>query len=631
MSDLTPDSQLSQRASVALACLTLLAAGTAVYFNSLHAAFVFDDERAIEQNPTIRQLLPLWTVLSPPPEATVAGRPLVNLSLAINMALDQHLFRGGIPSGYLRVVGFHIFNLAVHLLAGLTLFGLVRRTYRDHVSGEGRSATSLALFAALLWTVHPLQTEAVTYTVQRAESMCGLFYLLTLYCTVRGADTRFRSRAWWWYGGAWAACLAGMASKEVMVSAPAILALYDRVFLAPSWREVGKRRWGLYVALAATWLVLAYLVVSAGDRAASAGFGRGVSAWQYAQTQFGVIVHYLRLCFWPRPLVFDYGDHLASTPAEVWPYAGIIAALLAATLVALWRWPKLGFLGVVFFAYLAPSSSVVPIVTQTAAEHRMYLASAAVIVLVVAVVHTPIPRLGDRAASLQRLAACIAAIIAFLLGCQTVARNRDYVSAYRLWQDTVQKNPRSARAHRGLCQALLDAGLPRAAIGEGTRALELHEEPAGYLNRGTAYLAVGELDNALADFDASLKLDPDDARAWYNRGLVHARLGQSRLALDDWSHTIALSPDFAAAWLNRGILYADSSELGKAESDFNRVIELEPRAADAYLYRADVRFRQKRYAPAWDDVEMAEQLGAAVDPAFKRELKRAIRAGDAPQ
>jgi hypothetical protein len=159
---------------LALAPLVVLVlAALATYRNSFASPFVFDDRTSIEENQSIRRLWPLGPVLSPPCNGeTVGGRPLLNLSFALNYAL-----------GGLDVRGYHAANLAIHLAAALLLLGVVRRTLllpglRERFGG---AATPLALAAALLWMVHPLQTESVTYIVQRAESLCGCFYLLTLY------------------------------------------------------------------------------------------------------------------------------------------------------------------------------------------------------------------------------------------------------------------------------------------------------------------------------------------------------------------------------------------------------------------------------------------------------------------
>ena len=272
----------------------------------------------------------------------MVGRPVPNLSLAVNYAI-----------GGLNVEGYHVVNLAIHILAALALFGLVRRTLLLPALVErfGSASTGLALAVALVWALHPLQTESVTYIIQRAEALVGLFYLLTLYCLLRGATS---ARTWVWYAATVGTCAMGMASKEVMVSAPLVAVLYDRLFISGSFKESLRRQWGWYLALAATWAILGLLVYMSLGRGGTAGFNMGMSVWEYARTQFGCIMHYLRLAFWPSPLVLDYGDGTASQAADIIPYAIGVGLLLAATAVALARRPKWGFLGVWFFAILRP-------------------------------------------------------------------------------------------------------------------------------------------------------------------------------------------------------------------------------------------------------------------------------------
>jgi hypothetical protein len=161
----------------------------------------------------------------------------------------------------------------------------------------------------MLWVVHPLQTQSVTYVWQRCESLMGMFYLLTLYCVIR-SDASARAR--WWSAGAVESCALGMASKEVMATAPVVVLLHDRVFLAGSWKELGRRRWGLYAGLAGTWSILAALLLSGVAqegvwRASWLETRQSIPPWSYLLTQAGVITHYLRLAFWQDPLCLDYG------------------------------------------------------------------------------------------------------------------------------------------------------------------------------------------------------------------------------------------------------------------------------------------------------------------------------------
>ncbi len=242
-----------------------------------------------------------------------------------------------------------------------------------------------------MWVVHPLQTAAVTYVVQRVESLMGLFYLLTLYCAIRAGEG---SRAGWWAAAAVASCAAGMATKESMVTAPVLVALWDWLFGSRPDGQPSRVRWGLIGSLAATWVLLGYLV-SQQFRGPSINLAPA-TIWLYARTQAEVIVHYLRLAFFPAPLVFLYDWPL--TPAPLWMawQAALLIALAALTVAGIVKRHPASFLGAWFFLILAPSSSVLPIVSEVAAEHRMYLPLAAVVAAIVMGAHLAGMRLMGR-------------------------------------------------------------------------------------------------------------------------------------------------------------------------------------------------------------------------------------------
>jgi hypothetical protein len=253
----------ANRAAIAAGVIVL--AAVCANLNSLSVPFLFDDTRAITDNPTIRHLGALRAVLSPPHDGSaVMGRPLVNITLAINYAI-----------GGTSVYGYHVFNLLLHICTGLALFGVARRTLLQPVltARFGPIATEVALAVSLLWTLHPLQTESVTCVVQRTELLVGLFYVLTLYGFVRSTE---RGAALDWAPLAVASCVLGMASKEVMVTAPLMVLLYDRTFVAGSFRGAWRTRRTFYCFLGGTWLLLAALVANTGgSRGAAAGFGLG--------------------------------------------------------------------------------------------------------------------------------------------------------------------------------------------------------------------------------------------------------------------------------------------------------------------------------------------------------------------
>jgi len=598
-----------QWGTLAGAALLALAA-VAVYANTASAPFVFDDQLCIVDNPTIRHLWPPWSALSPPHGGglTVDGRPVVNLSLAINYAI----------SGY-RVWSYHAFNVLIHLLAGLTLFAIVRRT--------ANSSVGVAFAIALLWTVHPLQTESVTYTIQRAESLMGLFYLLTLYCFIRsvsewavsvppstdsallsnrldglrsGSLRGFRSLSavgprnaqsvplpkhsirWEWLSVA--CCLCGMATKEVMVSAPVMVLFYDRTFIAGSFAAAWRQRRGFYLSLAATWLLLLALVLHSGTRGGTTGFGNGVAPWDYWLTQPKAIVRYLALTFWPHPLVFDYTTYWVTGAAQVIPFAAVVILLVAATAVALWRWPAWGFLGLWFFAILAPTS-VVPGTTQMIADHRMYLALAAVLTAVVFAL-----RLG-RAAARSLIALVVVAAAAF--GAATIRRNADYASDVSLWADTAAKSPGNARAQSnlGVALAAIPGRLPDA-VSHYEAALRINPDYAdAHFNLANALVTLpGRTPEALVHYEAVLRLLPNHTGAHTN--LAHALQsipGRTSEAVAHYEAALRIDPDLLQAQYDLALLLAMiPGRQIEAVTHYEAALRIDPNLAAAHVNLANV-------------------------------------------
>jgi protein O-mannosyl-transferase len=510
-----------------LAALALAVAGAAAYHNSFSVPFLFDDRPAIVANPSLQSFA---TSLSPPASgATVSGRPLLNLSFALNHAL-----------GGTKVIGYHVVNLAIHLLAGLALFGTVRRTLLLPRLRErfGAAATSLAFAGALLWTVHPLQTESVTYLAQRAESLAALFYLLTLYAFIRGATSRDPSR---WPVLSLASCLLGVACKETVVTAPLLVLLYDRTFLAGNFRAAWRERGRWHLALAGSWALVAALALANSNRGGTAGFGSGISPWDYSLTQTRAILLYLRLALWPSPLVFDYGTPLLSgLHAIALPLIALVT-LLVLTFIALRRRPALGFLGGWFFLLLAPSSSFIPIASQTIAEHRVYLPLAALSVGLVLTLH----------AFLRRGAMIVMGALVLACTAATVARNHVYRSALSIWSDTVAKQPSNPRAHFSLALILDQAGDKTGAESHFRSALRLDaRNPEVHLALGDLLLVQRRTPEALAAFDTAIALAPASALAHFGAANALAQSGDLAAAISHYTRALELRPDYAPAHTN---------------------------------------------------------------------------------
>ena len=586
------------------------------YRNSFTGAFVYLDDSAVRDNPTIRSLWPISRVLAPPADGglTVGGRPMVNLSLAINYAI------GGV-----RVWGYHAFNVAVHALAALTLFGIVRRTATQMPRGPAHP-DRFAFALALLWSLHPLQTESVTYIIQRAESLMGLCYLLTLYCFIRGvdgampagslaardgmgADEKAGGRTGClWFGAGWAACLCGVATKEVMVSAPVIVLLYDRTFVAGSFQLAWRARWRYYAALGSTWLLLVWLVASTGgNRGGTSGFGLGISWGRYLLTQGPAILHYLRLAFWPHPLIFYYPVQWVRG-AAAWSESLLVLLLLAATLYGLWRRSVIAFLAAWFFAILAPTS-LIPGLSQTMAEHRMYLPLAAVIAACLIVIRGAI---GEARPARNAYFAALAAAAAGL-GWLTDRRNRDYRSEIALWSDTVAKAPASPYTQNNLGIALADAGRYPEAIVHLTRAVKLNPNyAAAWDNLGLALARAGRLAEAISGYEQALRLKPDYAQACANLGVALAEAGRLPEAIDRLRRAVELSPGYVAARNDLAVALASSGRPEEAIEQYEQALQREPKNSEAHYNLGNALAETNR----WPEAIIQYQSAVSLKPAY---------------
>ena len=594
--------QAFSRWSIRLAAGLIVLAATAAYSNSLQCPLIFDDTHDIVENVSIRHLWPIWGVfvVQSHGQAALHGRPVVNLSLAFNYA-----------TAGLKPLHYHLTNLLVHVLAGLTLFGIMRRTLLLPSLGQRFAgvATPLALAVALIWTLHPLQTGAVTYVTQRYESMMGLFYLLALYAAIRCGTSE--------HPGPWAVvsvttALLALGCKEVAVSIPIVILLYDRAFLAGSFREAWRRRLWLYVGLAAAWAPFAVLLLSSSGRSSFSGYGLPVTWIEYARSQFGVILHYLRLSFWPCPLVLDYRWPVARTVGQIVPAAVVIVGLAAVTGYALIRWPKWGFLGVWFFLILAPTSSVLPIL-DLAFEHRMYLPLAAVVAGVVVGGYLVGQRVADRARvsrpGLQAATVLLLILAGAVLGILTFQRNADYRSDLSIWEDTVVKAPDNERVRYNLGNALANRGRADEAVAQYEKALEIRPDYAeAHNNLGSVLARRGWTDEAMAHFQQALEIDSDCADAHYDLGLALANRGRIDEAIVRFQKALELKPDYADARNDLGTALAKSGRVDEAAAEYRKALELKPDHAEAHNNLGFVLARRGRVDEALAEHQKALEL-----------------------
>ncbi len=539
--------------------LLIVLAGILVYYNSFNAPFIFDDHDQILQNERI-QRLSLADIFRD------TNRPIVDLSFAINYALGQK-----------EVWGYHVVNLGIHILAALVLIGIIRRTlwlprFRQRY---GQDAQTIGLFAALIWLVHPLQTESVTYITQRAESMMGLFYFLTLYCIIRHVENRQRK----WGIAAVIACALGMGTKEVMVTAPLCIWFYEKIVAGNSFLKIYRERGWVYLGLVSTWILLVHWEMAPRYDIPTAGFGvKGMTPWQYALTQPGVILHYLKLAVWPDPLCLDYGWPLAETwPAIVIPFF-IIGIFILATFWAVKRQGPLAFAGIWFFLILSPSSSFIPI-KDAAFEHRMYLSSAGVVALMIFAGEFLLTRWAASKSILITTMIAVAGIFGWL----TLERNKIYATEISVWQDVIGKRPDNARAQFNLGLALLLQKENDAALRRFKEAVRLKPDYSeGYYNIGLILIRQNRFKEAMAPLQKALEINPRYAEAHNNLGSALLQLGKDEEAKGHFLDAVKISAANAEAYNNLGIIAVKEHDPKDAVAYFLKSVAAEPASAQTY-------------------------------------------------
>ena len=483
--------------------ILLIVAPVIAYSNSFEAPFVFDGHNYIREQTWIGDL---WKGDEAAIKAFQAGaqtRLLAYLTFAIDYKISLLVTSGqSEPFGHCLPV-YHTTSLLVHIFAGLALYGVARRAFRSPRLGGRYDAYSerFALVVALIWVVHPLDTQCVTYIYQRIEALMGMFYFLTLYFF-----TRFAERGWFrwgWAAASFLSCLAGMISKEAMATAPLVILWYDWVFVSHSDRpwaawflrrarheiprvlglrrlvtwfvktsafEMLRRRGLCHLSHFATLPVLVALMAATPYQSAGIADTSRVTPQEYALTQFGVVRHYMKLAVfpvglnidyawekvvdWPKEKEFPYIDLASAKPVDgdwkpvVFPAIFVLGSVLL-TLVAMYYAPAIGFLAGSFFVILAPTSTIVPIVDYCF-EHRMYVPLAPLLALLLVLgdgcsnlLAAPFGRRGEGSLVAKTI---IVALIASAFVVLTYRRNHDYRSRVALWEDAALKAPENDRA-----------------------------------------------------------------------------------------------------------------------------------------------------------------------------------------
>lgn len=549
-------------------CLLLVTAGAFTYARSLDTPFIFDDYAAIIHNPTIKQVWPLSVPLNPGNDRPTTQRYLVNLSFAANYAFGEYDTRG-----------YHVFNLACHLVSSLLLFALLQCVLRTPRLSEsyGVAAMPLAFCIALIWVAHPLHTETVVYLTQRTELMGGLFLLMTMLFGLFAWQSKHSAA---WTIAAIVAALVGICCKQIVAVAPLLMIVFDRTVLADSFKSALRKRWPLYAGLTLTWVVLAFAMATSKNE--NVGATEQVTHLKYLFTQAGVLIFYLRQSVWPTGLSIVHYWPVASDIRDAMIPGLPIAIMLLATTIAIARGRPIGFLGAWFFLILAPSSSILPIPTEIAAERRMYLPLITVVVLVVLVVY-PLMRRSKIPVLVMSI------VIAGVLAATSIHRIKDYSTEFTIWEAALDVDPENPQAHLNLGTLLVQEQRHKEAAIHYRRSIYIRPTALAYHNLGLTLGKLGRPLEAIEQYHESLKLEPSSGKVWGDLGAAQARSGKMKQALESLQRAVAIDPDNANAHANLGGVHLAMRQPAEAERMCSRAIELDAVNLNAYVNRATAR------------------------------------------
>lgn len=534
--------------------LVIIVMTFAAYARVLHGELLFDDRSIILTNPLLQSPyafsdLNLW-------DAFKSGlRPVT----AFTFSLNYYLF-GKDPFSY------HLTNLIIHIINGILVYVFIYITLvQDSVSpttpaptyqgGEkwGVRRQWIAFLTALLFSIHPIQTESVSYIYQRAESLSSMFYLVSIIAFIVGSQG-LRIKVLCYLIFILGFVLA-MGSKEIAVTLPLAALLYGIYFFEKKglWKRVA-----VPVTLIFSGLAVAAIRMTSLRENLSAGYSLSeFTLWEFILTQFSVILSYMRLLIFPFGQNIDPVYPISRSLFEIKTIFSITLLLLPLSLAWIFfrRWRTGSFFILWFFVTLSPSSSILPL-RDLLAEHRLYLPSIGVFfILSSAMVYLSNLWLGKmKKGVIIPLSLTIFLLLSGLFWTVTYNRNRYWTSELAMWQDVIKKSPRNQRGYNNLARAYNEKGLHDKAIENYLISIKIkQDDPVVHRYLGIAYNDKGLTDKAIEHYRIAISLKPDYAEAHNNLGSCYLLKGEYKNALIEYLETLSIDPNNFETYYNAGL------------------------------------------------------------------------------
>ena len=554
-----------------------------VYSNSFHAAWHLDDYQNITRNPQLHKIKNLnfsnlWASVHSPGTQRIF-RPVAMLSFALNWHIASN-----------HVFGYHIVNLSIHLLTAfflyLTIVNLfktpnLKDRYRDN-------AGFIALLAVTLWAVHPIQTQAVTYIVQRMAAMAAMFYILSIYFFIKARLEPIKKYSYIFYLCCGMSFLLGIGSKENAITLPIALGLIEVLFFRDLNDQRARKRCliGLIAAAIIIFFTGVFIFFNGNMLSLLKGSSfRLFSPIERLMTEPRVVVFYLSQIFYPVISRYSIEHDIAVstsllTPWTTLPGIILIFALIGFGLSQMRKRPILSFAILFFFLNHLIESSIIPL--ELVFEHRNYLPTVFVFLPLAVGVKWLLDYYQQRNKGLGFTLAAFVTILIMLLGSATYIRNGAWATERSLWEDAARKAPGSNRPLHNLAWAYYER------IGEYDTALQLYEAALKRTmnnisqkslilnNMASIHFSRGHFQKAVELWQAAMVAYPKYEATKYRLALAREKSGQTQEALVLVDEILSKRPDYMDPLMLKGTIFLKQGQFEEALSCFKKGLNLNP-------------------------------------------------------
>ena len=598
--NLEPETHLTPCRKNVFAVVAILVIVLAIYSNTFHASWQFDDEINIVKNEPINLKEISWqdikkTFFASPDGSTKIYRPIACLSFALNFFFGKD-----------DVFGYHVVNISIHLLAAFFLFLFLHHTLNLPLlkARYGPNSYSIALLATVLWAINPVQIQAVTYIVQRMASMAGMFYIVSMYFYLKGRTSERRVLQYLHFFLCFFAAALAFGSKENAAMLPISIFLFDLFLVQGLTTKNIKRNSVVFLALLLIPLVLALILMGPsvfyGKNLVSGYEHRGFTLGARLLTEPRIILFYISLLFYPMPdrLCINHDitiSHSFIDPPTTIVSILIILGILCLSIIKSRRWPFISYCIIFFFVNHLIESSIFPL--ELVFEHRNYIPSM-LFFAPIAILLLRALQLFYKKKSMQVIISIFIILVLVGQGHSTFVRNVIWKTEESLWMDAVDKNPKLPRPYHNLAKYYSDMGYREKEMTLYHKALTLERGPhyqthhMTHYNLALEYIRIDQKEKAIEHLRKAIELAPGFWSAYNNLGVLMMKQGKYDDALDNFMRALACNENSAIAHNNLAFILLKRGRLDEALSESRKALALKKDFTRAF-YNLGIIYKQK--------------------------------------